>query len=159
MVATTSLGGTKHAKIGGGWPLGEAIDTLFQTLPGRSGGFRILGGVLAKAAYHLATPHRGSRRVIEYGTPMMIDGPALIIVASGCHGASVRNTPFTHLHGVLADRHGAAHGGHINVRQSIVGTEGIALLVFTGVGFAQIEDRETTFTTFVPVAQELADAA
>jgi predicted DNA-binding protein with PD1-like motif len=129
------------------------IERLFAQAGATTGAFRLIGGRLAEACYHVATPREGSARAVEYGAPIPIEGGALVIAASGSFGSAVSGEPLLHLHGALSDKDGRAHGGHLNVDGCIAGPDGVRVHLLTGAGFRQAADPETHFSTFFPIAE------
>lgn len=136
-----------------GESLQTGIERLFATLGERFGGFRLIGGRLDEAYYHVAKPREDSVRAVEYGAPIHIEGGAAVIAASGSFGPSVSGQPLLHLHGALADDQGRGHGGHLNVERCIAGPGGVRVHLMTGSGFRQAADPETRFSTFFPVSE------
>jgi len=133
------------------------VERLFVEMGATAGGFRLIGGRLAQAYYHVAGPRSDSARAVEYGAAIAIDGEALVVAASGSFGPSVDGKPLLHLHGALADAQGQGHGGHLNVERCIAGAGGVHVHLMAGSGFRQAADPETRFSTFFPVS-ELNDA-
>ncbi len=137
-------------RLEAGASLGDAIRAAFHGLNLSTGSFRLFGALLARAAYHLASPRDGSARVIEYGAAKVLASGALIVEASGSFGLSMDGETLVHVHGALADARGRAYGGHLNVDRCIIGPETATMLITAGAGFRQAVDAETGFATFVP---------
>jgi predicted DNA-binding protein with PD1-like motif len=129
------------------------VERLFAALGESFGGFRLIGGRLSEAYYHVATPRADSDRAVEYGAPIHIEGGADVVASSGSFGPSLSGKPLLHLHGALADDQGRGHGGHLNVEQCVAGPGGIRVHLMTGSGFRQAADPETRFSTFFPVSE------
>ncbi|WP_395943879.1 PCC domain-containing protein [Brevundimonas sp.] len=129
------------------------VERLFAALGEVAGGFRLIGGRLDQAFYHVAKPRDDSPRAVEYGAPIQIEGGAAVVAASGSFGPSLSGKPLLHLHGALADDQGRGHGGHLNVEQCVAGPGGVRVHLMTGSGFRQAADPETRFSTFFPVSE------
>lgn len=138
------------ARLRAGAVLGEAIQHAFKCLHLHSGGFRLCGARLHKAAYHLALPSDTSERIIEYGDAITMPEGALIISANGTYGRSGAGGPLLHLHGALAAGGGLVRGGHLAVLECVIGPDDITLFVYGGISFQQALDSQTGFQTFVP---------
>ncbi|WP_292022248.1 MULTISPECIES: PCC domain-containing protein [unclassified Brevundimonas] len=136
-----------------GETLQAGIERLFAALGESFGGFRLIGGRLSQAHYHVAKPRADSERAVEYGAAIQIEGGAAVVAASGSFGPSVSGAPLLHLHGALADDQGRGHGGHLNVDRCVAGPGGVRVHLMTGSGFRQAADPETRFSTFFPVSE------
>lgn len=136
-----------------GETLQAGVKRLFAAAGASAGGFRLVGGRLSEAFYHVANPRDDSVRAVEYGAPIHIEGGASVIAASGSFGPSVSGDPLLHLHGALADGEGHAHGGHLNVERSVAGAGGVRVHLMMGSGFRQAADPETRFSTFFPFSE------
>lgn len=135
-----------------GMSLHDAVTGAFRSLAAEAGAFHLLGGRLATAVYHVATPDAASRRAVEYGAPIFIEGGAAIIRATGSYGETLSGAALLHIHGNLADRDNRAHGGHINPELCVTAPGGVRAILMLSVGFKQVADRETDFSLFFPVA-------
>lgn len=143
--------------IGEGESLESGLIRLFAEAGEASGTFRLLGGALGDAFYHVALPDPDSPRAVDYGAPIHIEGGAWLIGGSGSFGPSVNGGPLIHLHGALAAIDGRGHGGHLNNGKCIVGAGGVRVLMHLGAGFSQAADPETGFSTFFPQSETSHD--
>jgi len=133
-----------------GLTLHDALTQAFAARGARTGAFHLLGGTLAVAAYHVAVPHAGSQRAVEYGEANLIEGGARIVRATGSFGERVGGGPLLHIHASLSDAAGRGHGGHINPELCVVGAGGVRAILMLAVGFHQVADEETGFSLFFP---------
>jgi predicted DNA-binding protein with PD1-like motif len=136
-----------------GQTLHEAVVSAYVRFGARAGAFYLLGGGLSTAAYHVAKPSAGSARVADYGSPIRIEGGATIVRATGSYGDDLSGRPLVHIHGVLAESGGRAHGGHISPDLCMIGPGGVRTIMLLAVGFKQIVDRETRFSLFFPFSE------
>jgi predicted DNA-binding protein with PD1-like motif len=136
-----------------GKTLHDAVVPIFMNFGARAGAFYLLGGTLSTAAYHVAKPSSDSVRVAEYSAPIHIEGGATIVRATGSYGDDLSGRPLLHVHGVLAESGGRAHGGHISPDLCVIGPGGVRALMLLTVGFRQMVDRETRFSAFFPVSE------
>lgn len=141
-----------------GESLHDALVQAFTSLGALNGAFHLLGGTLAVAAYHVALPQADSRRAVEYGQAILIEGGAEVIRATGSFGQRVEGGPLLHIHGSLADGSGHGHGGHINPELCVAGPGGVRAILMLAVGFNQVSDEETGFSLFFPTTGVMSDA-
>jgi predicted DNA-binding protein with PD1-like motif len=142
-----------------GQTLHDALVSAFARFGVRSGILQLLGGELSSAVYHVAGPRDDSVRAAEYGPPARIEGGARVMRATGSYGEDLSGLPLLHIHGVLAERTGQAHGGHISPTMCVVGPGGVRAILMLTVGFKQVVDRETRFSLFFPYSEVTAHAA
>ena len=135
------------------FPEGATIQTalagLIERFDARCGCIDFVGGRLTSAKYHVAVA-RASGPVVEYGPPIALDGGAWLVRANGSFGDDLHGRPRLHVHGVLADAGGRAHGGHIDPFGCAIGPGGIRAIVQFDVGFVQASDPETGLDLFFP---------
>ncbi|GAA0627544.1 hypothetical protein GCM10009422_25660 [Brevundimonas kwangchunensis] len=156
----TALGAQGRQLLGSiheGESLESGLVRLFAETGEASGTFRLLGGALSEAWYHVALPDPDSPRAVDYGAPIHVEGGAWLIGGSGSFGPSVKGGPLIHLHGALAATDGRGHGGHLNNGKCIVGAGGVRVLMHLGAGFSQAADPETGFSTFFPQSETSHD--
>jgi predicted DNA-binding protein with PD1-like motif len=133
--------------------LHNALVSAFARFGVRSGILQLLGGELSAAVYHVAAPTDDSMRAAEYGPPIKIEGGATVMRATGSYGEDLSGLPLLHIHGVLADRNGRAHGGHISPTTCVVGRGGVRAILMLTVGFKQAVDRETRYSLLFPYSE------
>ncbi len=141
-----------------GETLYDAVVSAFLRFGVRAGAFSLLGGRLSTAAYHVAKPRDDSLRVVEYGPPIRIEGGANIIRATGSYGDDLSGRPLLHIHGVLGETGGRAHGGHIAPDICVIGSVDVRAVLNLTVGFKQSADRETGFALFFPFSEAAPNA-
>jgi hypothetical protein len=139
-----------------GQTLHDSLVSAFARFGVRSGILQLLGGDLSAAVYHVAVPRDDSVRAAEYGPPTRIEGGASVMRATGSYGEDLSGLPLLHIHGVLADATGRAHGGHISPIMCVVGPGGVRAILMLTVGFKQVVDRETRFSLFFPYSEVAA---
>jgi predicted DNA-binding protein with PD1-like motif len=138
--------------------LHDSLVSAFARFGVRSGILQLLGGELSTAVYHVAIPKHDSVRVAEYGPPISIEGGASVMRATGSYGEDLSGLPLLHIHGVLAERNGRAHGGHISPNMCVVGPGGVRAILMLTIGFKQVVDRETRFSLFFPYSEVMVHA-
>jgi predicted DNA-binding protein with PD1-like motif len=136
-----------------GQRLHDALVSAFARFGVRSGILQLLGGELSTAVYHVAVRRDDSVRAAEYGPPIQIDDGASVMRATGSYGEDLSGLPLLHIHGVLAERTGRAHGGHFSPNMCVVGPGGVRAILMLTIGFKQIVDRETRFSLFFPYSE------
>jgi predicted DNA-binding protein with PD1-like motif len=136
-----------------GRSLHDSLTAAFARFGVRAGAFQLLGGDLAAAAYHVAVPKEDSIRAVEYGPPITLAPGTRIVRATGSFGEDLSGAPLLHIHGVLAEADGRAHGGHISPNLCVVGAGGVRAILLLTVGFKQVIDRETRFSLFFPFSE------
>ena len=136
-----------------GKTLHDAVVPIYMHFGARAGALYLLGGTLSTATYHVAEPPSDGVRVCGYSAPIRIEGGATIVRATGSYGDDLAGRPLLHVHGVLAEPGGRAHGGHISPDLCVVGPGGVRALMLLTVGFKQVIDRETRFSIFFPVSE------
>ena len=136
-----------------GRTLYEALVGAFGQFGVRAGVLQLFGGALAAAVYHTANPDPDSKRAVEYGPPIQLDGGTRLVRATGSYGEDLAGRPLVHLHGVLAEADGRPHGGHLAPDRCVVGPSGVRALLLLSVGFKQAVDPETRFSIFFPFAE------
>jgi predicted DNA-binding protein with PD1-like motif len=141
-----------------GQTLYSSLVSAFARFGVRAGAFQLLSGDLSVAAYHVAVPRDDSVRAVEYGPPIQIEGGAILVRATGSYGEDLSGLPLVHIHGVLAERTGRAHGGHISPDLCVVAPGGVRANLLLTVGFKQVIDRETRFSLFFPYSEVTAHA-
>jgi hypothetical protein len=142
-----------------GRTLHHALVTAFARFGVRAGALQLLGGELSVAAYHVAVPFTDSVRAADYGPPIELGSGTRLVRATGSYGEDLSGSPLLHIHGVLAEPTGRAHGGHIAPDRSVVGPCGIRAILLLTVGFKQAIDRETRFSLFFPFSETMTHAA
>jgi predicted DNA-binding protein with PD1-like motif len=138
--------------------LHDSLTAAFARFGVRAGAFQLLGGELSTAAYHVAVPRQDSIRAVEYGPPIELAQGARVVRATGSFGEDLSGAPLLHIHGVLAEADGRAHGGHISPGLCIVGPGGVRAILLLTVGFRQVIDRETRFSLFFPFSEVTSHA-
>jgi hypothetical protein len=81
-----------------------------------------------------------------------LPGGARIVMGSATLGRTVEGKPIIHCHGVLCNRQGKLHGGHIPTDLCVIGAEGVPAWagVSMDAGFIVHPDTETGFSLLVP---------
>jgi predicted DNA-binding protein with PD1-like motif len=136
-----------------GRTLYEALVAAFARFGVRAGALQLLGGDLSAAAYHMAVPMPDSERAADYGPPVQLKGITRLVRATGSYGEDLAGRPLLHIHGVLAEADGRAHGGHIAPERCVVGAHGVRAILLLSVGFKQAVDRETRYSLFFPFGE------
>jgi hypothetical protein len=138
---------------------GVLFDVVVETLS--RGGFNHAGlqffdGDLAEAFYQVAGPDPAGEKLVAYGPPIRLPGGARIVMASATLGRSATGAPILHCHGVLRDRDGRLHGGHIPTDLCVIGDEGVPAWagVSKDAGFVQRRDAETGLSLLAPCEED-----
>jgi predicted DNA-binding protein with PD1-like motif len=142
-----------------GRSLYDGLVTAFARFGVRAGALQLLGGELSVAAYHVAMPFPDSVRAADYGPPIDLGSGTRVVRATGSYGEDLSGSPLLHIHGVLAEPTGRAHGGHIAPDRCVVGPCGVRAILLLTVGFKQGIDRETHFSLFFPFSDGMTNAA
>jgi len=142
-----------------GRTLHDALVTAFARFGVRAGALALLGGELSAAAYHVAVPFPDSPRAADYGPPVQLGSGTRLVRASGSYGEDLSGSPLLHIHGVLAEPSGQAHGGHIAPDRCMVGPAGVRAILLLSVGFKRLVDRETRTSLFFPFSEVSTHAA
>ncbi len=119
-------------------------------------GLQIFDGDLAEAYYQVATPDPTGEKLVAYGPPIHLPGGARIVMASATLGRTAENKPILHCHGVLRDRQGRLHGGHLPTDLCVIGEEGVPAWAGASLdgGFVLRPDAETGLSLLVPEGNE-----
>ena len=89
-------------------------------------------------------------RAADYGPPVQLGSGTRLVRASGSYGEDLSGSPLLHIHGVLAEPSGQAHGGHPVLDRCMVGPAGVRAILLLSVGFKRLVDRETRTSLFFP---------
>ncbi len=136
---------------------GPMFRVVVETLARRGldhAGLQLFDGELAEAYYQVAGPDPSGKSLVAYGPPIRLTGGARIVMASATLGRTAENKPVLHCHGVLRDRDGRLHGGHLPTDLCLIGAEGISAwaTVSHDGGFVLRPDAATRLSLLVPEA-------
>lgn len=111
-----------------------------------------LGGGFARMEYLTGQEDSSGARAAAYSPPTTLDGPVTLIGGNAILGRGADGATLLHCHGVVVDRDGGLHGGHLPPGVCIAGPEGLTALVavLDGAGFVAAHDAETNYPIFHP---------
>ena len=93
-------------------------------------------GTLQKASLLFVVPSR-DKGGAKYGEPLKLEGPLEFLGAQGTVGREQDGEIFVHLHGLVSDKYGVVHGGHlvkgecpvlITCEVAVIRAEGVSLV-------------------------------
>lgn len=116
----------------------EGIEEACQDLDIESGAISSCIGSLQKASFMIAVPLK-NKVGSGYGDPISLDGPLELLCAQGLIGQEQNRDLFIHMHGLLSDKHGNVHGGHLIKGENPV-------LITCEIMISQVEGVETLRT-------------
>ena len=114
----------------------------------------ILGGWYAELNYCVAPPDPQKEAIVRYSAPIY-GGESYMLFGNATLGVSMKGTPMVHCHAAFVREDGALKGGHIIPETTIVGRDGISVLVTAMDDFVlrQAYDPETKIPLFQPFAR------
>ena len=99
-------------RISPGSDIIEGIEKVCRQFDIESGVITCCIGSLQKFSYLIAVPME-TKTGTGYSDPNLLDGPLEFLCAQGMIGKEENGEIFTHLHGLVSDKDGKVHGGHL----------------------------------------------
>ena len=90
----------------------EGIEDVCKRLDIKTGAITCCIGSLQRASLLIAVPLE-NKIGAGYSNPMDFDGPLEFLAGQGTIGQEEEGDLFIHMHGVLSDKDGNVHGGHL----------------------------------------------
>ena len=136
-----------------GQDLIEGIEDVCNHLGIRSGSIACCIGSLQKASLMFLVPSQ-NKVGAAYTDPQTIPGPLQIVSAQGVIGQD-RGAIFIHMHGLLVDKTGNVHGGHlIRGGTPVLITSDIVVARIEGAQLRRAYDPEVEFKLLSPVEDQ-----
>lgn len=136
-----------------GHDLIEGIEDVCNHLRVTSGAITCCIGSLQKASLMFLVPSQ-NKVGAAYNDPQTIPGPLQIASAQGVIGQD-QGAVFIHMHGLLVDKTGKVHGGHlIKGETPVLITSDIVLLGVEGAQLRRAYDPQTGFTLLSPAEDQ-----
>jgi predicted DNA-binding protein with PD1-like motif len=111
-------------------------------------------GTLQKASLLFVVPSR-NKVGATYGEPLKLEGPLEFLGAQGAVGREEDGEIFVHLHGLMCDKHGAVHGGHLVKGESpVLITCEVSVIPAEGVSLVRRMDPEVGWKVLYPQKEE-----
>jgi predicted DNA-binding protein with PD1-like motif len=128
----------------------EGIMKACQDLDIKSGAISSCIGSLQKASFLIAVPLK-NKLGAGYSDPINLDGPLELLSAQGTIGQEEGKGLFVHMHGLLSDKHGKVHGGHlIKGENPVLITCEIMISEVEGVEMVRTYDPKVAMEVFIP---------
>ena len=155
MATTTSAHGTISklvmARLHPGTDVIEGITEVCRQRGIRSGSITTCIGSLQRASFFVVVP-MNNRLGGGYSDPIALQGPVELASSQGTVGVDDSGNLFIHLHGVLSDRTGNSHGGHLIAGACpVLITCEVLISVFEGMGAVHRHDPEVEMNVLTPV--------
>jgi len=132
-----------------GQDLIEGIEDVCNHLGIRSGAIACCIGSLQKVSLMFLVPSE-NKVGAAYNDPQTIPGPLQIVSAQGVIGQD-NGAVFIHMHGLLVDKTGTVHGGHlIKGETPVLITSDIVVVGIDGATLRRAYDPQTEFTLLAP---------
>jgi uncharacterized protein len=107
-------------------------------------------GTLQRASFLIVVPAR-NRVGAKYGDPLTIEGPLEFLGAQGTVGREENRDVYVHLHGLVSDKDGVVHGGHLVRGQCpVLITCEVAITQVEGVSLVRRMDPEIGWQVLCP---------
>lgn len=118
----------------------------------RQAAVQLVCGGFEELHYQTGEPDPLGARVVAYGAPHRLEGPATLVGGNGILGLGADGRPLLHCQAVVVDAGGRLCGGRLSPGGGRVGAEGLVVQVvaLAGAGFAAAPDGETGSTLFQP---------
>lgn len=127
----------------------EGIEEVCEHLDIKSGAITCCIGSLQEASFMFLVPST-NKVGAAYTDPTTIPGPLQIVSAQGVIGQDEGNV-FVHVHGLLIDKDGNVHGGHlIKGETPVLITSDIVIVKIEGAQLYRTYDPQVEFKLLVP---------
>ena len=128
----------------------EGIEEACKRLDIKSGAITCCIGSLKRASILIAVPLE-NKIGAGYGNPMDFDGPLEFLGGQGSIGQEEDESFFIHMHGMLSDKDGNVHGGHlIKGKNPVLITCEIMINEVKGVRMIRTYDPEIDMKVLAP---------
>ena len=151
--ASGTLSSAVMIRVLPGQDLIEGIEDVCNHLGITSGSITCCIGSLGKASLMFLVPSQ-NKVGAAYIDPQTIPGPLQIVSAQGVIGQD-EGAIFTHIHGLLVDKTGNVHGGHlIKGETPVLITSDIVVARIKGAQLRRAYDPEVEFKLLSPVEDQ-----
>lgn len=128
----------------------EGIEEVCQSLGIKSGAITSCIGSLQRASLMIAVP-LNNKVGAGYSDPMTLKGPLELLSGQGTIGLGEDGETAIHLHGVVSDKEGHVHGGHLVKGESpVLITCEVMLTHVEGVRIVRGYDPQVDMKVFLP---------
>lgn len=128
----------------------EGIEEVCQNLGIKCGAITCCIGSLQRASLLIAVP-MNNKIGAGYSDPKVIKGPLEFLSGQGTIGQEEGGEIFIHLHGVISDKDGNVHGGHlIKGKNPVLITCEVVLIQVEGIHMIRVHDPEVDMKIFFP---------
>ena len=128
----------------------EGIEVACQRLDIKSAVITCCIGSLQRASLLIAVPLE-NKIGAGYGPPMDFDGPLEFLGGQGSIGQEEDESLFIHMHGMLSDKDGNVHGGHlIKGKNPVLITCEIMINEMKGIRMTRTYDPEIDMKVLTP---------
>ncbi len=128
----------------------EGIEEVCRDLQINSGAITCCIGSLQKASFFIAVP-LDNKIGVGYSEPKTVDGPLEFLAGQGMIGEEEDGGLFVHLHGLLSDKDGNVHGGHlIKKGNPVLTTCEIMISQVAGVRMMRTHDPQLDMKVLMP---------
>ena len=131
----------------------EAVEDVCNRLDVRTGSISCCIGSLKKASFVVLVPLK-NKIGAGYSEKNIIDGPLEFCSAQGMIGQEEDGKLFVHMHGLLSDKHGNIHGGHlIKGENPVLITCEMMINQVEGIRMSRTYDPEVDMKVLMPSAK------
>ena len=135
----------------------ESIEDVCRQLDIKSGVITCCIGSLQKASFLIAVPLE-NKIGAGYSDPKILDGPLEFLCGQGMIGKEESGEYFIHLHGLVSDKDGNVHGGHlIKGKNPVLITCEIMISLIEGMEMIRTYDSKVDMKVLMPFSKGLKE--
>lgn len=132
-----------------GFDLIEGIEEACQSLGIKSGAVTSCIGSLQRASLMIAVP-LNNKIGAGYSDPRVLEGPLELLSGQGTIGLEEGGEIAIHLHGVVSDKEGHVHGGHlVKGENPVLITCEVMVTQAEGIRIVRVYDPEVDMNIFI----------